>query len=84
MHLFFNTFMTNVFKLIHLKKQHLFSLFQVSNPWLCLETNLKEPDCVLMPMEPIFSIYRNNCNVNAIYCIIINEKMHERVSEHPV
>ena len=65
------------------KKQHLFSLFQVSNPWLCLETNLKESDCVLMPMEPIFSIYKNNCKVNTIYCIIINEKVHERVSEHP-
>ena len=66
------------------KKQHSFTLFQVSNPWLCLEINLKESDCVLMPMEPIFSIYSNNCSVNVIYCIIINEKVHERVFEHPV
>ena len=49
------------------KKQHSVSLFQGSNPWQCLKTNLKEADCVLMSMEPIFRINSDNCNVNVIY-----------------
>ena len=66
------------------KKQHSVSLFQGSNPWQCLKTNLKESDCVLMSMEPIFRINSDNCNVNVIYCTIINESVHESVSEHLV
>ena len=27
-------------------------------------------------MEPIFSIYSNNCNVNVIHCIVINERVN--------